>query len=173
MIELYRDLLRHLAKKANTTLITAEGEVAVALKPYSKELPVDFHRVLTTSWPAESMAAPPYELFSLSEIVNDDSTEPLAKKGFFQIGRTGNGDMLVLRLGNKWAYETPVCLVSHELYFSEDTPLDQCVVEVSESFSEFLYRAVEERYLPIDFFCAQEFWKLKQKHGPEKPPSGT
>lgn len=172
MIEIYRDFLRHLAKTANTTLIAAEGEATAALKPYSKELPVDFHRVLTTCWPAEAMAAPPYELFSLTEIVNDDSTAPLAEKGLFQIGHTGNGDMLVLRLGSKWAYETPVCLVSHEHYFSEETPLDQCVVEVSENFSEFLYRAVEERYLPIDFFCAQEFWKLKQKHGPEKPPAG-
>ena len=40
---------------------------AAALSKYSASLPVDFHRVLTTCWPTATMAAGPYELYSLRE----------------------------------------------------------------------------------------------------------
>jgi hypothetical protein len=50
---------------------------------------------------------------------------------------------------------------------------DECAIEIATELSEFFYRAVEERYMPMDFFCAQEVAKLKQKYGPEKPPAGA
>jgi hypothetical protein len=170
-IEIYRDFLRHLAKVGNVSLGSAEEPEAGALRKYSASLAVDFHRVLTTCWPTATMAAGPYELWSLREILANRNLDALHARGFFLIGHALNGDLLVIRTGKKWGYETSVCLVSHEHYWSYEMHPDECQVEVAGDLADFFYRAVEDRYMPIDFFCAQEFSKLKEKHGPERPPA--
>jgi hypothetical protein len=173
MIEIYRDFLRHLAKRANVSVDSAGEPEAAKLKNCSDSLPVDFYSVMTTCWPSGAVSAGPYELFSLEEIFAHRRFDALRSKGWFLIGHALNGDYLVIKTGNKWASETRVGLVSHGHFLEEQMHPDECSVDVAENLLEFFYRAVEDRYMPADFFCAQEFLKLKQKYGPEQPPVGA
>jgi hypothetical protein len=132
---------------------------------------VDFYSAMTTCWPTGAVFAGPYEIYSLEEIVADSHLAALHAKGFFLIGHALNGDFLAIRTGKKWGYETTVCLISHEHLLSDEMHPDECSIEIAAEIPEFFYRAVEGRYLPTDFFCAQEFSRLKAKYGPEKPPA--
>jgi len=173
MIELYRDFIRHLAKRAKVSASVPGKDSLDALRKYSDSLPVDFYSVMTTCWPADVTPAGPYELYSLEDILGDRRFEALFSKGFFLIGHALNGDFLTIRTGRKWGSETSVHLVSHEHLLSYEMHPDECAIEIAAELLEFFYRAVEERYMPMDFFCAQEVAKLRQKYGPEKPPAGA
>lgn len=172
MIELYRDLIRHLAKKNKVSCGQAESSDRERLKKYSDGFPVDFYSVMISCWPTETISAGPYSFFPLSEILDDTAVDDLYRHGLMLLGHASNGDHFVMKIGAKWANETPVGLVGHEEYYPGDDNPNDFLAIVAGDICEFLYRAVEERYLPIDYYRATEFQQLKDKYGPEKPPHG-
>lgn len=161
-IELLRDYLRHLAEEQDGEIGAASNDGQQWVSQH-KGLPVDLHQLLQTSWPTAEMNAGPYTLHSVSDLSQNDNSEAVFKKGMFLFGSAPNGDLLVLKLTSKWSYECEVGLVSHEEFWSGNLLPDACYVPVCHDFDEFLYRAVEKKYLPMDYFCAIEHRKLKDR----------
>jgi hypothetical protein len=82
------------------------------------------------------------------------------------IGSAANGDILVIN----YQQESPaVGLVSHdELWESKGNPLEVYEV-VTASIDEYLFRAVEKMYLPIDYYAAHELNALKREMRSQQP----
>jgi hypothetical protein len=80
------------------------------------------------------------------------------------IGSAINGDLLVLSFTEE---SCEVGLVSHDEFW-EDGDARSAYVAVTPSIDEFLWRAAEGRYLPIDFYAADELQEMRKKIAPEE-----
>jgi hypothetical protein len=84
--------------------------------------------------------------------------------GMFPIGYAANGDALVLTFTEE---KCAVGLVSHDQLWEEENVPKEAYVEVTGSIDEFLWRAVEGRYLPIDSYAASELLEMRKELGSE------
>ena len=82
------------------------------------------------------------------------------------IGCAANGDLLVLRFSEA---KCAVGLISHDEFWDRDGDQENIYAEVTGSIDEFLWRAAECRYLPIDYYAAVELlemrWEINDDRG--------
>jgi hypothetical protein len=78
------------------------------------------------------------------------------------IGYALNGDILVLRFASE---RCAVGLVSHDQLWEEECGPEEAYVEVTPTVEEYLWRAAEGRYLPIDHYAASELAELRGARG--------
>jgi hypothetical protein len=86
------------------------------------------------------------------------------------IGAARNGDPLVLSFPFEDRCE--VGLVSHEhLWSDDDFDARVAYVCVTKTVEEYLLRSVEGKYLPIDYYAAQELSELRREMGDGTDPA--
>jgi hypothetical protein len=159
--ELCRDYLTHLAKLSETGLQPASPEGKVFIKSMGKRA-VELSSLFANSWVKKETGCGVYTLYPVDQIAEGDDTQRLIDQGYLLIGSAGNGDLLVVSLTSKDLLECPIGLVSHEDFWGSDLRAQECLAPVCPNLLDLLYRAVEEKYLPLDYFVAIEHNKAKE-----------
>ncbi|HEU4712227.1 MAG TPA: hypothetical protein VFS76_11710 [Pyrinomonadaceae bacterium] len=154
---LIRDLFQHLDRDGSLQV----GHCPEAEKRRFEELqlPTDVKRVLQWNWPNRGAEVGGYNLYTPKEILASEDQPRLLAVGMLQIGFARNGDLLVLC----WTEDKcAVGLVSHdELWEDRDADPREMYVEVTTSIDEYLWRAAEGRFLPVDFYAAIELNEMR------------
>lgn len=120
------------------------------------ELPRGLKHLLMHSWPQSSgFVAGRVHVHSALSLTSNDLTNEILKHRLLNIGSAPNGDFLVIDL------TTDNCVpgfISHSEwspYYSEPGNPRDFLQPIARSFDSFLYRLVEERYLPTDYYAAK------------------
>ena len=155
---LIRDLFQHL--DADGSLQVGHCPEAASRTLEAMPLPVGVKRVLQWYWTNRGGEVGGYTLHSVEGILAHEDLPRLLAVGMLPIGYAANGDPLVLRFGEE---ECAVGLVSHdELWGGVDDPKEM-YAEAAGSIDEYLWRAAEGRYLPIDYYAAAELRDMRQE----------
>ena len=124
-------------------------------------LPIELLHLLQDDWPqADGDLGEMYLVFSSESIRADEMTPPLQEARFLNVGSAVNGDFFVIDFASE------ACIpgyVSHEEWSpDEDPPLNprDFFQPIARSFESLLYRLVEGRFVPIDYYAAEEFNRL-------------
>lgn len=139
------------------------------------DLPVDLHRFLRWSWPQTDGYIAHIRVHSSATLRSHDATAPLLKHKLLHAGNAPNGDFFVID------FSTEACIpgfVTHEEWdpWSEEPEDPRSYLEpIARSFESFLYRAVEGRYLPRDYYAASAFnaFLAKERTGRSEVPPGS
>jgi hypothetical protein len=156
--ELIRDLLWHL--EANNALQLGNADERTTENLESLDIPMKLRRVLQWHWTTSGGEVGPYTLYPVHEILKDEYFEQLFKFAMLPIGYAMNGDILVIRFQGEGCC---VGLVSHDQLWEGETDPDAAFVEIVGSVEEYLWRSVERRYLPTDYYSAIELDNLKEE----------
>jgi hypothetical protein len=155
--ELAKDLLHHLDSDGSLGIGNADTKTTAILEDL--QIPLDLKRLLQWSWTTRGGQVGPYVLYSVNEIPSNDDYEQLLKYRMIPVGYAANGDILVIHfVDEKYA----VGLVSHDEFWEGESDPLQAYAEVTPSIDEYLWRAAESRYLPIDFYSAIELVELRK-----------
>ena len=120
-------------------------------------LPLDLLRFMQWSWPQSDCQFAHIRIQSSESLYADEATAPLLQHKFLNVGSAPNGDWFVID------FSTEACVpgfITHEEWSPwSDSPEDprKFFQPIARTFDAFLYRVVETRYLPIDFYAAKEF----------------
>jgi len=155
--ELVKDLLHHLDSNGSLGIGNAEEKTTAILEEL--QIPIDLKRLLQWYWTKNGGQVGPYTLYSINKIPANDDYDQLLNYKMIPVGFAANGDILVIRFLDE---NCSVGLVSHdELREGESDPIE-AYAEVTPSIDEYLWRAAESRYLPIDFYAASELVELRK-----------
>jgi hypothetical protein len=160
--KLCHDYLQHLAGLSRSELGPCASEAKEFIRAIGNRA-VELTSLLTSSWPTEDTSAGPYTLQSARELSTSSDAQLLLADGYLLLGSAGNGDPLVVMLRAKSITECEVGLISHEEWFEKQQHPQKYYAPISKDVLEFLYRAVEEKYLPTDYFMAVEHNQLKSR----------
>lgn len=155
---LISDLFEHL--DADGSLEVGNCPEAANRTLEAMPLPIDVKRVLQWYWTNAGGEVGGYTLHSVEESLVNDDLPKLVPVGMFPIGYAANGDPLVLCFTEE---RCAVGLVSHDLLWEEEGSPSEAYVEVTGSIEEFLWRAVEGRYLPVDYYAASELLEMRKE----------
>ncbi len=161
-INLIRDLFHHL--DADGSLQVGHCPEAAKRTLEGMPLPMGLKRTLQWCWTNRGGAIGGYTLYSVEESMANDDLPKLIAAGMLPIGYAANGDPLVLSFSGE---ECAVGLVSHDQFWDEDGDPTEAYVEVTGTIDEFLWRAAEGRYLPIDYYAASELVEMRKGLGSE------
>ena len=156
------DLLHFLEKQGDIALGDHHPEVLSTVEGLA--LPGSIDGLLRHGyWPSEGFdagTAGPHTLFGLRESVEDlGDLAAFARAQMFPIGAAPNGDPLVLMASGD---KVEVGLVSHDLFWEDEvSDPSEAYVMVASSLEEYLWRIVEKRYLPLDYYAAKELAQLR------------
>jgi hypothetical protein len=100
-------------------------------------------------------------------ILANEDLRHLLEAQMVPIGSARNGDILVIRFPAEG--QTEVGLVCHDQLWEEDARSEDAYVLVTPTVEEYLYRAAEERHLPIDSYAAHELQSLRGEIGSREP----
>ncbi len=123
-------------------------------------LPLEVKRVLQWYWTNSGGKVGAYTLYSVKEILANDDLPRLLIMQMLPIGCAANGDPLVLRFSE---VKCAVGLISHDEFWGGERDQESIYAEVTGSIDEFLWRAAECRYLPIDSYAAVELLEMRRK----------
>lgn len=154
-----RDLFQHLDRDGSLQL----GDCSDAEKRKVEEmtLPRDVKHVLQRDWPTRGAEVGGYNLYTVKEILASEDLPRLLAVSMIQIGFARNGDLLVLSFSDD---RCAVGLVSHdELWEDLEGDPREMYVEVTGSIEEYLWRAAEGRYLPVDIYAADELLEMRRE----------
>jgi len=146
--------LESLAKQAGCALTIAPEESRRWLAKNSG-LSADIVDFLSSSWPDDTLYFGPYRLDTLSDISDSERSKLAFAGGFFYIGATGNGDLLVIRQGSGGLEECEIGLISHEELWDEQSDLGTIYAPICRGFMNLLDAAETDR-LPRDYCDAQQ-----------------
>jgi hypothetical protein len=159
---LIRDFFQHL---------DADGSLQVGHCPEAANhtlegmpLPIDLKHVLQWYWTNCGGEVGGYILYSVEESLANEDLPKLIAASMFPIGYAANGDPLVLCFTEE---KYAVGLVSHDQLWEEESDPKEAYVEVTRSIDEFLWRAAEGRYLPVDYYAASELLEMRKELGRE------
>ena len=156
---LIRDLFQHLDRDGS--LQVGHCSETETRRFEEMPLPTDVKRVLQRCWPNRGAEVGGYNLYTPKEILDSDDQPRLLAVGMLQIGFARNGDLLVLCFTED---ECAVGLVSHdELWEELDGDPKEMYVEVTGSIDEYLWKAAEGRFLPVDFYAAIELDEMHRE----------
>lgn len=120
-------------------------------------LPMGLLRFMQWEWPQTDGFIAHIRILSSASLYADEATAPLLKHKFINAGSAPNGDTFVID------FSTEACVpgfITHEEWSPcSDKPGDprEFFQPIARSFESFLYRAVEGRYLPTDYYAARDF----------------
>ena len=154
---LIRDLFRYLANKGGFTVGEAQYDIERRIEELP--LPLDVKRLLQWEWPTTTVEVGPYTLYPPEAVLGHNDLDELLTAKMLPVGHALNGDILVIFFPDE--DQAGVGLVSHEELWSEETTPDLAYVQITASIEEYLYRAAEGRFLPIDSYSANELAAVK------------
>ena len=111
-------------------------------------------------WPQADCQIAHISIQSSTSFYADEATSPLLKHKFLNVGSAPNGDTFVIDFSNEAC--TPG-FITHEEWSPWDNELQdprQFFQPIGRTFDSFLYRVVEGKYLPTDYYAAREFNKF-------------
>ncbi len=120
-------------------------------------LPVGLLHFMQGLWPLTNCEIARIGIMSSTSIYADEATGLLLPHRFINVGSAPNGDWFVID------FTTEACVpgfITHEEWSPWDDPPDdprKFFQPIARSFESFLYRAVEDRYLPTDYYAARDF----------------
>lgn len=155
-IELIQDLFHHLDSNDSLKIGYADESTTRALEEL--DIPLDLKRTLQWYWTTSGGIVGPYTLDSVNVILANNDFSKLFQSRMIPIGFAVNGDILVIRTANDGCN---IGLVSHEIFWEEECGPVEAYVEITQTIDEYLWRSVEGRYLPIDYYSATELAELR------------
>jgi len=151
--------------------LDADGSLQVGYCPEAAHqtleampLPIGLKRLLQWSWTNRGGEVGGYTLYSVEESLAHEDLQKLFAARMFPIGYAANGDPLVLCFTEE---QCVVGLVSHDRLWEEESDPKAAYAEVTRSIDEFLWRAAEGRYLPVDYYAASELLEMREELGRE------
>jgi hypothetical protein len=121
------------------------------------QLPMEFLRFMQWDWPQTDGYIAHIDIKSSSSLHAEEETAVLLKHKFLNVGSAPNGDIFVID------FSTEACVpgfITHEEWSAwSDEPQDprKFFQPIARSFESFLFRAVEGKYLPTDYYAAKDF----------------
>lgn len=156
--DLIRDLFQHLDSDGSLQVGHCPDDVNRKLEEMS--LPLGLKRVLQWYWTNSGGEVGGYVLYSVEESLANEDLPSLIVKNMLPIGYAANGDPLVLCFNEE---RCAVGLVSHDQLWEEAVDPKTVYAEVTASIDEFLWRAAEGRYLPVDYYAASELLEMRKE----------
>ncbi len=123
-------------------------------------LPLELKRVLQWYWTNSGGEIGGYTIHSVEESLANEDLPRLIGANMLPIGYASNGDPLVLCFSEETC---AVGLVSHDQFWEESSDPGTAYAEVTGSIDEFLWRAAERRYLPVDYYAASELLEMRKE----------
>ena len=123
-------------------------------------LPLALKRVLQWYWTNSGGEIGGYIVHSVEESLANKDLSTLLGANMIPIGYAANGDPLVLCFSDE---RCAVGLVSHDQFWEEGGDPATAYAEVTSSIDEFLWRAAEGRYLPVDYYAASELLEMRKE----------
>ena len=154
---LIADLFHHLDRDGSLQVSHCPKNVSRVLE--GMPLPLEVKRVLQWYWTNSGGQVGAYTLYSVKEILANDDLARLLIMEMLPIGCAANGDPLILRFSEG---KCAVGLISHDEFWGGDGDPENIYGEVTGSIDEFLWRAAECRYLPIDYDAAVELLEMRR-----------
>jgi hypothetical protein len=119
-------------------------------------LPMDMLRFLQWDWPQVDSQIGHIAVFSSQNIMKNKDTPRLLMHRFLPLGSAPNGDLFVIDIS------TGQCVpgfISHDAYWGyEDTVNPREIFQaIARSLESLLYKLIEFRYVPTDYYAAKEF----------------
>lgn len=166
---LIRDLFQHLDRDG--ALQAGHCPEAEKRRLEEMQLPTEVKQVLQRYWPARGAEVGGYNLYTPREILDQEDQPRLLAVGMLQIGFARNGDLLVLSFTED---KCAVGLVSHdELWEDLNGDPREMYVQVTKSIDEYLWKAAEGRFLPVDFYAAIELDEMRREAERTSNPGGV
>ena len=156
--DLIRDLFQHLDCDGSLQVGHCPNEANRTLE--EMPLPLRLKRVLQWYWTNSGGEIGGYTLYSVEESLANNDLPSLIVANMFPIGYAGNGDPLVLCFNDE---RCAIGLVSHDQFWGEAADPKSAYAEVTASIDEFLWRAAEGRYLPVDYYVASELLAMRKE----------
>ena len=161
--ELIQDLLHHLSTNDSFKIGYADEGTTRLLEHL--EIPLDLKRTLQWYWTTSGGAVGAYTLNSVNSVLTDSDFPALFQCGMIPIGFASNGDILVIRIKDD---NCEIGLVSHDQFWEDECDSENAYVEVAPTIEEYLWRAVEGRYLPRNYYSAADLAELRTEVGESK-----
>ena len=152
---LSREFIKYLDRDGDLESGYAPEQVATWLEQLA--LPYGLLCFMKWDWPQSDCQIAHIRILSSASIYADEATAHLLKHGLLNAGSAPNGDWFAVD------FSAEACVpgfVTHEEWSPwGDEPRDarRFFQPVARSFESFLYRIVEDRYLPTDYYAAREF----------------
>jgi hypothetical protein len=153
--ELCREFINHLDRNGSLKSGAAPKNIQKWL--HGLALPNSLLRFMLWNWPQTDGQIGHISILSSASLYADEATAHLLKHKFLNAGSAPNGDLFVID------FSTESCVpgfITHEEWCpSSDEPQDPRLFfqPIARTFTSFLYRVVEDRYLPTDYYAAKEF----------------
>ena len=150
-----REFLNHLDHDESLACEHAPQHIAKWLEELN--LPMGLLRVMQWDWPQADGCIAHVRIMASASLYADEATAHLLPHKFLNVGSAPNGDWFVVD------FSTEACVpgfITHEEWSPwSDEPEDarKFFQPIARSFDSFLYRAVEGRYLPTDYYAAKDF----------------
>jgi hypothetical protein len=155
---LCREFISHLDQDGSLKSGNAPKKIGTWLEKIG--LPIDLLRFMQWDWPQTDCQIAHIFIMSSASLHADEATAYLLKQKFLNVGSAPNGDTFVID------FSTEACVpgfITHEEWSPwSDEPRDprQFFQPIARNFDSFLYRVVEGKYLPTDYYAAREFNKF-------------
>ena len=117
-------------------------------------LPWDLQHLLRFDWPQKSGYIGHLRIMSAQELLADEFLGSLLRHQLLPIGSAPNGDTLVIRTGSD---QCEVGFLTHEEYWEHQEDPLTVYQPIARTLDSLLYRLVEGRYIPTDYYAAKEF----------------
>jgi hypothetical protein len=156
--ELIRDLMLRLDEKVELNVGNCDAVLEAQIE--KSPLPMDLKRVFQWSWANNYGTVGNYRIHSVKDAFANERFDLLIKANMIGIGSARNGDMLVVRFSNE---NCEVGFLNHielAVAIDEDKAPHDFYVKVCGTLDELLFRLIEDRYLPIDYWAALELSEL-------------
>ena len=121
------------------------------------KLPMDLLCLMRWDWPQTDGRIVHIDIKSSASIHADEATALLLPHKLINVGSAPNGDWFVIDFSTEAA--VPGFITHEEWSPWSEPPNDprKLFQPIARSFDSFLYRAVEDRYLPTDYYAARDF----------------
>jgi hypothetical protein len=164
------EFLHHLDSDGELKVGHSSKRFAACLE--KANLPWDLQHLLRFDWPQRSGYLAHLRFNSAKEILADEFLGDLLKHHFLPIGSAPNGDMLVVRFDSD---RCEVGFLTHEEYWDQKEDPVKIYEPIAPTLESLLFRIVEGRYIPTDYYAAKEFNAfLTEDQGPtcKRPARG-
>ncbi len=156
--DLIRDLFQHLDSDGSLQVGRCPNETNRTLE--EMPLPLGLKRVLQWYWTKSGGEIGGYAIYSVEESLANEDLPNLIVANMLPIGYAANGDPLVVRFNEE---RCAIGLISHDHFWGDGGDPKAAYAQVTASIEEFLWRAAEGRYLPIDYYVASELWEMRKE----------
>lgn len=161
--DICREFIYHLDRDSDLQCGHAPDEIQAWIRELP--LPSGLCPMLCWAWPQAGDYVAHVCIFPSESIKRHEMTDLLLKSQFLNAGSAPSGDMFVIDFSTE---DCAVGFVTHEGWNPwSDEPGDprSSYQPIARSLSTFLYRAVEGRYLPTDYYAAKAFNEFLAEEG--------